>query len=314
LGSYTEKSCGEIAGGLAKIAAQQGGVSGAALAGASTAPQPAVTLGHVAAAVADGFMRSISAELRRLRASLSHQRRRPAAAPGGTSGAAEASSSPIFKEYFIVIAALVYFMGWMFLYYYLLNFGIDIFAVDLPFYYFFVYAFAAIRHVLVHPSWTYGVALLAIAVLLFALHWIGLALTEGRAPPSLAFLRNLLGVAAVAIAFIVGHQAAYGAAAARTQALRFDPAVEAQFHFRKSPGLLARLFAAEESPSLAALATTNPNRPAIVILETSSRYFVLVQPVADGDGADYRSAARVVEVARDDVKFVEFKLPNAKRQ
>jgi hypothetical protein len=256
-------------------------------------------------------MRLILAELRRLRRLAS--RRRPRAA-STAAGATEASPGAIFKEYFVVIAALIYFMGWMFLYYYLLDFGIDIFAVDLPFYYFFVYAFAAVRHALISPSWAGGLALLAIALLLTASRWIDLVLKDGRAPRSLAVLPNLLGTAAVAVAFIAAHQAAHGAAAARAQALRFDPVIEAQFHFRQTPGFLARLFPAEESPSLAALAVLKRNRPATVILETSNRYFVLVQPVAADDGPDYRSAARVVEIARDDVKFVEFKLPNAKRQ
>jgi hypothetical protein len=255
-------------------------------------------------------MRSIPAELRRLRASLSH-RRPPAAAPAS---AAEAPSSAIFKEYFIAIAALVYFMGWMFLYYYLLNFGIDIFAVDLPFYYFFVYAFAAIRHALVNPSWAGWLAVLVIAALLIASRWSGLALEDGRQRPSLAYLPTFLGVIASAGAYIFGHQPAYGAAAARAQAIRFDPPIEVQFHFRESPGLLRRLFPAKESPSLAALTEMTLDRSVTVILETTNRYFVLVQPLAIGDGADYRSAARVVEIGRDDVKFTEFKLPNAKRQ
>jgi hypothetical protein len=256
-------------------------------------------------------MRPLSAELRRLRILIA--RRTPRAARPAT--APETSSTAIFKEYFVVIAALVYFMGWMFLYYYLYDFGIDIFAVDLPFYYFFVYAFAAIRHALVNPSWTGVLAVAVIAALLVASRWSGLVLRDGRERPWFAYLPTFLAVAAVAGAFVLGHQAAYGAAAARAQALRFDPGIEAQFHFRHVPGFLHRLFAsAPENPSIAALADTDPDRPARVILETGNRYFVLVQPVADDDGADYRSAARVVEISRDDVKFVEFKLSNAKRQ
>jgi hypothetical protein len=254
-------------------------------------------------------MRSIPAELRRLRTSLSYRRPLAAAAP------AEAPSSAIFKEYFIVIAALVYFMGWMFLYYYLLNFGIDIFAVDLPFYYFFIYAFAAIRHALVNPSWTGWLAILVIAALLIASRWSGLALEDARKRrPSLAYLPTFLGVIAIAGAFIFGHQSAYGAAASRAQAVRFDPAIAVQFHFRDSPGFLRSLFPSKESPSIAALTEMTLDRPVTLILETTNRYFVLVQPVAIGDGADYRSAARVVEISRDDVKFTEFKLPNMKRQ
>lgn len=44
----------------------------------------------------------------------------------------------------IAATALLYFTGWMYLYYYLESFGFSIFEADIPYHYFFVYAFAVV--------------------------------------------------------------------------------------------------------------------------------------------------------------------------
>jgi hypothetical protein len=44
----------------------------------------------------------------------------------------------------IAATAWLYFTGWMYLYYYLESFGFSIFEADIPYHYFFVYAFAVV--------------------------------------------------------------------------------------------------------------------------------------------------------------------------
>lgn len=45
------------------------------------------------------------------------------------------------------VATLLYFLGWMYLYYFLENFQISIISIDIPFHYFFIYSFATIKYI-----------------------------------------------------------------------------------------------------------------------------------------------------------------------
>lgn len=66
----------------------------------------------------------------------------------------------------IVITSLLYFTGWMYLYYFLLDFGFSIFEVDIPFHFTLVYSFAVLDGVVDTHTLVALVCFIAILVLL----------------------------------------------------------------------------------------------------------------------------------------------------
>lgn len=52
-----------------------------------------------------------------------------------------------FSILILLLGVISYFLGWMYLYYYLDFFGIYIFEVDIPVYYFFIYSFALLDNI-----------------------------------------------------------------------------------------------------------------------------------------------------------------------
>jgi hypothetical protein len=132
----------------------------------------------------------------------------PRPAPSGS-----VKDGPIlsFQALIVSVAAILYFLGWMYLYYYLFEFGIDIFALEIPFYYIFVYSFAVIRH-----SFQANMAGVLIAASTAILVY---GVTRYFVPRAASFV--LLAFASSA--FLLGHSAAISAARDRSEQLRFDP-------------------------------------------------------------------------------------------
>lgn len=231
-------------------------------------------------------------------------------APSKTSAAAPTASkhgelfpSAIIPLFSVGSAALLYFTGWMYLYYYLLNFQIDMFSVDVPFYFFFIYSFATITYSWIH--WKF-------AVLLFSFGAVTIAVVSRllviRAEGFLSFsVRALLAIwlitSMVGVSFFLTHYAAERAAYAQYRERRFRFPTSWEFSFKKDVDVPNDKF-------LSALKDFSPDAQIVPIIETSDRYYVLIQPTPASDGQTYRSAGRVIEIPRDEVLFARLKLSN----
>jgi hypothetical protein len=216
-------------------------------------------------------------------------------------------SAASLQIYSAVTVAYLYFLGWMFLYYYLLNFGIDIFSLDIPLHYFFVYSFATISFS--WSRWWWAVCLLGVAVPIVVVlaHFLYASRTQSAAPVLRSILAGILLIVLIGTVFFLGHLGSEQAGEARYRNLRFASKQSYEFDFRSGIAL-------PSNPTLQALISFDPQRRAIPILETTDRIFVLVQPAAPAEGRDYRRSARVVEISRSDVLFTKVKIPDARLQ
>jgi hypothetical protein len=254
-------------------------------------------------------MNKAIAEIRRLRTAILAALRGSARSGNSVASAekTELLSSGAVQFYCVAAASLLYFLGWMFLYYYLFNFGIDIFALDIPFYYFFVYAFSALSFAWSQWAWAIVVSGCAIPLLIsFAKSLYQTKALDGARGLSSA-LAGVTIVFAVGFAFFLANWVAERAAEARTQDLRFQSQVSYEFTFRKETSI-------PSDPFLIALQTFDPARRALPIIETPDRFYVLVQPTDAREDPRYRRSGRVVAIERSDVLFARVKIPNARQK
>lgn len=248
-------------------------------------------------------MSTLEHELRKLRTTLSiaiENLTRQLKPTEPASKPLELLSSGAIQLYSIGVVALLYFLGWMFLYYYLLSFGIDIFALDIPFHYFFVYAFATIKFSSIKWPWIVALCVLLAPVIIVVAHiLIGRSKVTGN--QFFLVIGTVLLAALVGAVFFLAHAGAQRTADWDYKKIRYAPAFSYEFRFRPNISL-------ESSPRLAGLQSIQLDRSgstkAIPIIETKDRYFVLIQavlpPPAD---SRTRTIARVVEINRDDVLF-----------
>jgi len=215
----------------------------------------------------------------------------PRPAPSGS-----VKDGPIlsFQALIVSVAAILYFLGWMYLYYYLFEFGIDIFALEIPFYYIFVYSFAVIRH-----SFQANMAGVLIAASTAILVY---GVTRYFVPRAASFV--LLAFASSA--FLRGHSAAISAARDRSEQLRFDPTSFVEVVFPSDNDVV------KTDQHLSRLTKFDPASPATLIIASRDRYFLLLQPFLRGE-PDYRPSAKVLELKREDVVALKFKLSNRRR-
>ncbi len=137
----------------------------------------------------------------------------------------------------IAITSWLYFTGWMYLYYYLRSFGFSIFEVDVPFHYFFIYAFA----VLDTPTERAFGVLLALVIFAFAYFFVRHAMTKsvgmsrvregqklrrffaaGALDTRIAL--TVIGVAGTILLFLHTHHVARAGALAEADNLRVNAA------------------------------------------------------------------------------------------
>jgi hypothetical protein len=203
-----------------------------------------------------------------------------------------------FQRYSILFAAVAYFLGWMHLYYYLHEFRVDIFAVDIPFQYFFVYAFVALRLMFDAHFWWTVLVILGVVFLTLAPRWILPSLGIAMRSPLFAFGTAACWLVALVLTFGLGQLGSYSTALLRAKSIRTAPPAFIEFVF-KDPTQL------EIDDDTAALLAFDPttNRVATLILETQDRYFVLVQAVAVETEEELVQTARVIEVSRGDVLY-----------
>ena len=202
-----------------------------------------------------------------------------------------------FQRYSILFAAVAYFLGWMHLYYYLHEFRVDIFAVDIPFQYFFVYAFVALRLMFDAHFWWTSLVILGVIALTLAPRWMLPAIGLGMRSPLFAFGTAACWLLALVLTFGLGQLGSYSTALLRAKSIRDAPPSFVEFVF-KDPAQLTI------DDDIAALLAFDPmtNRVATLILETRDRYFVLVQPV-DAAPEEKVQSARVIEISRADVLY-----------
>lgn len=131
----------------------------------------------------------------------------------------------------LFLTSLLYFTGWMYLYYYLADFGFSIFEVSIPLHYIIVYSFAVLDDYF-STAIHIVVALLGFTILLAAINWFYVSQVSGQETAGLREpldSRNVITVASgillavVCFSFWQARTAAEASARYQAEALRSNP-------------------------------------------------------------------------------------------
>lgn len=212
----------------------------------------------------------------------------------------------------LIVGAIFYFLGWMYLYYYLNYFGFSIFEVDVPFHYFFIYSFAIFDNISFFNS--AGLAISAIVTILyFSFRNSIINGTNSQYVRKNIFktwrfdtliLIGTWPVLALMALFLFGHDLARSTAfveGARisegtrgTVILFKDPVIKTiNDNFDESSVFLANKYLTPENADI------TENFITIIIFSTTKRYFLLLK-----NRKINSSASLAVSIAKDDVIFI----------
>src|SRR3990172_3488360 len=166
----------------------------------------------------------------------------------------------IIRNLVLLIAIYCYFIGWLYAYYLFYAFGISLNAVDIPFYYFFMYSYS----VLANPLKMLVLIIVAILLLVAYFHlpsWI-----------------NRLAIPVVlAASFLLAFYAAHHEASQEAWRKRRGYAKTISFVFTKN--------ARSVYPNT--LLRANSNGRLRLLTQTRDRYFVFYQPSGESPELPY---------------------------
>lgn len=201
------------------------------------------------------------------------------------------------KSAFVLSAAFSYFLGWMFLYYYLRYFRIDLLSADIPFHYFFIYSFAPIKYMLGHYNIIDWAAMFSVVIIAS----IVIRLIESHGVWSI--LPSILVPFLLFLLFIWGHELASAAANDHALTLRSYPSNTVNFVFKNSFKLLD-----SKDKRLRVFLELNADYRLHSILDTKERYFVFFQdkPSSNIDGKIVLGSTSAYAVSAKDVLFKEY--------
>lgn len=210
-----------------------------------------------------------------------------------------------------LIPILTYFMGWMYLHYFLNYFGIELNSVSVDFYAYFVYSLAVIGPVfdklLKWASGNYSeVILISIVTILYLIfgrelfqHYMTRAPFKFR-KVFLILMRRVAISLAIVFVFYTSYQLARAEARDFAQLLRFTNIRKVEIVFR-SKIIEGQRNRTNDRYSIKGLSSYSPKLPATLIFATKNKYFVLLQPISNFEDPDYLRQGRVLVLHSSDI-------------
>lgn len=215
-----------------------------------------------------------------------------------------------------VFAVYFYFIGWLRIFYYLSEFRIDISQIEIPFHYFFLHAFSAIRSAYSIDAVLHLILFLAVVVLLVMVcgHLAGREKRPESATikPSATIakivesqakaLEYLLVITSIFVFVIfllaIGHSMARNSADEWIREVRLgrglllfeDPVQQTGFASRDNLKLFSDRYLNDFSENGCEIFTDDRNYFVSMVFASSSHYYLLFQPV---DNASFRDNDRV---------------------
>lgn len=210
--------------------------------------------------------------------------RRPVAARQSSLAGPSFALLSLLKDALVPLGIYAYFTGFIYIYYFYNRLGISLSAVDVPFYYFFLFSFNVLR---AHFFAVMASVLAVIGAFTLAAKWrygnvSVLVVLVGQ----LFFLQWLATITVAADVIKL-----------RT---RRDEYPRVSFDFKTPAGI--------QYPT--SLLQANADRTLKIVLETKDRYYVLDQPFDESDGMLYEGT--VYSVAKADVIVTQIHLRQTK--
>ena len=178
----------------------------------------------------------------------------------------------------LVISVYLYFVGWLYAYYLFLEFGVSLHTVEIPVYYFFVYAYSVLLQARI------GFRLVLVTILLIVI-----------------FVRVLPSKLAVGMICVALFPAMFYAA---ERAAREDATYKRQGN-AKTIRFIIKPQAAKAYP--AAFRQLNCEHKLRLLVLTKDRYFVFHQPPGEKEELPY---ATTYDISRSDVVLAEIDIQN----
>lgn len=188
----------------------------------------------------------------------------------------------------LILASFLYFLGWMNIHYYLLSFGQDIFETDIPFYYFFIYSFSVISHIIsffmnffLQDNFSASHLVLIILAPILAFFVFLARYTEIEVGKIFQFFdkhsrRTTFQYLLLVALFVFGHEFAKDAAYLQADTARRSD--HNQVRVTLKPGIIK----GTKSEIPKDLEESDPNRVRRVIFATKDITYILVQPNPGG--------------------------------
>jgi hypothetical protein len=174
----------------------------------------------------------------------------------------------------LIIGAYLYFCGWVYIYYFIDNFSISLASIEIPFYYFIVYAYSVIFNWL-----SVIILIITLIILLIAYKYIS---------------NKMINLLLLILLFPVLLLLARYKANSESLSIRRGDARSIVFYFKENSANFPENFI-----------QYNKNRKLKFITKTKDRYYVIYQP-ASPKGAEHAiSRAHIYDIRNDDVRLVE---------
>ena len=197
--------------------------------------------------------------------------------------ASSAKSEEVFstlRNLLLLVAIYLYFIGWIYVYYYYNHFGISLFSLNIPVYYFFAYSNSVVG------NWTTTLILLLLVSLGFKLKHL--------------FLHTYIIGPVVVLLFPVFFVVAKESGISRAQQLRIAGAKPISFILKEG---IKKYYPND-------FIQANNNGDVRLIYQTKDRYFVFVQPISN---ENVMPRGNTYDIRMEHILLATIKLENVER-
>ncbi len=182
-------------------------------------------------------------------------------------------NTELIKSFFPVLIAYLYFTGWCYAYFYYDGFGVNIYALDIPFYFFIVYSFPVIIDYL---------SILLIILIIFLIFLIKFLLKNNiNAKLKLRNNINVIFIIVMIIIFPLLYYLSIPIAIRETEKIRLS--AEDRGPGVALPGRIKFILKENKEKSDKSFTNLNYNNKLKLICITKDKFIVLYQPKGDGE-------------------------------